>query len=56
MKLKWQWRRRVGRLSGQSLIEYAFILMFVFTVCVVILRAIGPSVNNKLGPVNSNLQ
>lgn len=51
-----RWLRLAARQSGQSLIEYALILAFIFIVCVAMLRAIGPSVNNSLVPVNQNLQ
>jgi Flp pilus assembly pilin Flp len=52
VKRAWRW---IGRQSGQSLVEYTLILAFIFIVCIGILRAIGPRVNNLLGDSNDKI-
>lgn len=44
------------RENGQGLVEYALILVLVAIVVIVILSALGGSVNTILGGVNANLQ
>ena len=46
-------RNRRRSESGQSLVEYAFILVFVALVAILILRGIGGSTNNMLQPANN---
>ena len=47
--------RRVGGRSGQSLVEYTLILVFIFLVCLGLIRAIGPRVNNLLADSNDKI-
>jgi len=42
--------------DGQALIEYALILVLVAIAVIVILRAVGGSVNNTFSTVNTALQ
>ena len=45
--------RRVRTRSGATLTEYAFILVFVSVVAVLILQGMGGKTNNMLAPVNN---
>ena len=51
-----QWIRIWRLRSGATLFEYAVILFFVSVVAVLILKAIGGTTNNMLGPVNNGFQ
>lgn len=48
--------RRARAQAGQSLVEYALILSLISVVCILVLRGIGQSANNKLQQINANLQ
>jgi Flp pilus assembly pilin Flp len=48
--------RGISGRSGQSLVEYAFILTFVAMLAVLILRGIGTTTNNSMAPVPNALQ
>lgn len=48
-------KRRIVSRSGQSLVEYTLIIVFIFLVCIGIIRAIGPRVNNMLADSNDKI-
>jgi pilus assembly protein Flp/PilA len=48
-------RDRLAREEGQAMIEYALILALISVVTIVVLRAIGVSVNSLFGTVSSAL-
>jgi len=48
--------RQMKNRSGQSLVEYAIILMLIAMVAVLLLRGIGTTTSTKMEPVNSALQ
>jgi Flp pilus assembly pilin Flp len=53
-----KWRERVRRWtaqSGQSVAEYAWILVLIVIVSIVLLRTIRVSVNNMLADTNANM-
>ena len=41
--------------KGQGLVEYAFILVLVAVVVIVILRQIGPKIGNTYSTISSSL-
>jgi len=48
-------RDRLAREEGQAMVEYALILALISVVTIVILRAVGVSVNSLFGKVDSAL-
>jgi Flp pilus assembly pilin Flp len=45
--------RKVRARSGATLVEYAFVLILVSIVAVLVLEGIGGKTNNMLAPVNN---
>jgi len=50
-----KWWLRFNSCSGQGIAEYAWILVLVFVVAILLLRTIGVTVNNMLSDTNSNM-
>lgn len=50
-----KWHIRFMSQSGQSIAEYAWILVLIFVVSILILRTIGVTVNNMLADTNQRM-
>jgi len=49
------WKRLRG-LSGQSMTEYALVLLLIAVIALAVLTAVGVGTTNHLGSVNQNMR
>jgi pilus assembly protein Flp/PilA len=51
----WVWLKTLRNERGQGVIEYAVLLALILLVAIVMIKAVGPKVNNTFNKINANL-